>query len=160
MSAISRAQFERSSGTAYTTDLDNLANETGSGRRPGFGQLRHGGHDKPSRPFFSRPPNVNGRKANPRRKVIFGVIGMESRALSELMSEGPLRFPNYWNAWKVRAQKSLTSTLRRLERDGLVRSIPAQVPIRVDYEAPALGHELIVKFQPLKVGRSQLHDGL
>jgi DNA-binding HxlR family transcriptional regulator len=84
--------------------------------------------------------------------VIFGVIGMESRALSELMSEGPLCFPNYWNAWKVRAKKSLSSTLRRLERDGLVRSIPAQIPIRVDYEAPALGHELIVKFQPLKVG--------
>ena len=81
--------------------------------------------------------------------MIFGVIGMESRP-SELMSEGSLRFPNYWNAWKVRAQKSLTSTLRGLERDGLMRSIPAQVPIRVDYEAPALRHELIVKFQPSK----------
>jgi hypothetical protein len=33
-----------------------------------------------------------------------------------------------------------------------VRSITAQVPIRVEYEVPALGHELIVKFQPLKVG--------
>jgi DNA-binding HxlR family transcriptional regulator len=62
------------------------------------------------------------------------------RALSELTSEGPLRFPNYWNAWKVRAKKSLTSTLRGLERDGLLRNITAQVPIRVDYEAPALGH--------------------
>jgi len=47
---------------------------------------------------------------------------------------------------------SLTSTLRGLERNILVRSITAQVPIRVEYEVPALGHELIVKFQPLKVG--------
>jgi hypothetical protein len=78
------------------------------------------------------------------RRHRYGVSGH----LSELTSEGPLRFPNYWNAWKVRAKKSLTSTLRGLERDSLVRSIPARVPVRVDYEAPALGHELIVKFQP------------
>jgi DNA-binding HxlR family transcriptional regulator len=69
-------------------------------------------------------------------------------ALNQLTSEGPLRFPDYWNAWKMRAKKSLTSTLLGLECDGLVRSITSQVPIRVDYEAPALGHELIVKFQP------------
>jgi hypothetical protein len=41
--------------------------------------------------------------------------------------------------WKVRANNSHTPTLRGLERDGLVGSIPAQVPINVDYEAPALG---------------------
>jgi DNA-binding HxlR family transcriptional regulator len=69
-------------------------------------------------------------------------------ALCERMWEGPLRFPNCWNARKVRGQKSLTATLRGLDGDGLVRSITAQVPIRVDYEAPALGLELIVKFQP------------
>jgi DNA-binding HxlR family transcriptional regulator len=63
----------------------------------------------------------------------------------------------------VQAKKSLTSTLRGLERDGLVRSIPAKVPIRVDYEAPALGHELIAKiptFLELVWERySQLPDG-
>ena len=63
---------------------------------------------------------------------------------------------DYWNGWKVRAKKSL----RGLERNVfLVRSIIAQVPIRVEYEVPALGHELMVKFQPLKVGE-QLHDRL
>ena len=90
----------------------------GFGRRPGFGQLRHGGHDKPSRPFFSRPQNVNDRKANPRRKVIFGVIGMESRALSELTSEGPLCFPNYWNAWKwVRGGRQIGPGVYSLENE-------------------------------------------
>jgi hypothetical protein len=46
------------------------------------------------------------------------------------------------------SQKSLTATLGGLERDGLARrSITAQVPIRVDYEATTSGHELIVEFQ-------------
>jgi DNA-binding HxlR family transcriptional regulator len=46
-------------------------------------------------------------------------------------------------------QKSLTATLRGLERDGLIRrTVTAQVPIRVDYEATPLGHKLIANFQP------------
>ena len=59
-----------------------------------------------------------------------------------------MRGSSYWNTWKMRATKSFTS----------------QVPIRVDYEAAALGHELIVKFQPswswCGKGRSvhSLHD--
>ena len=40
-----------------------------------------------------------------------------------------------------------------LDHDGLMqRSIAVPVPIRVDYEAKALGHEAIMKFQPLGVG--------
>jgi DNA-binding HxlR family transcriptional regulator len=70
-------------------------------------------------------------------------------ALSELTSEGPLRFSRLLESVDCLSQKSLAATLRRLERDGLVRrSITVQVPIRVDYEATALGHELIVKFHP------------
>jgi hypothetical protein len=44
----------------------------------------------------------------------------------------------------------------------LVRSIIAQVPIRVEYEVPALGHELMVKFQPLTAARQALtrHTGV
>ena len=42
------------------------------------------------------------------------------------------------------------------------RSITVRVPIKVDYEATALGHELIVKFRPFGVWsvgeRSQPHD--
>jgi DNA-binding HxlR family transcriptional regulator len=46
------------------------------------------------------------------------------------------------------SQKSITATLRGLERDGLVRrSFTVPVPIRVDYEATEFEHELIVKFQ-------------
>jgi DNA-binding HxlR family transcriptional regulator len=50
-------------------------------------------------------------------------------------------------------QKIAYRSLSGLERDGLVRrSITAWVPIRVDYEATALGHELIVKFNLFRVG--------
>jgi DNA-binding HxlR family transcriptional regulator len=69
--------------------------------------------------------------------------------LSELTSEGPLRFSRLLERVEGVSQKSLTATLRGFERDGLVRrSITVQVPIRADYEATALGPELIVKFQP------------
>jgi DNA-binding HxlR family transcriptional regulator len=71
-------------------------------------------------------------------------------ALSEVTSEGPLRFSRLLSdPVEGVSQESLTATPRRLERDGLVRrSITVQVSVRVDYEATALGHELIVKFQP------------
>lgn len=70
-------------------------------------------------------------------------------ALSELTTDGPLRFSRLLERVEGVSQKSLTATLRGLERDGLVqRTVTVQVPIRVDYEATALGNELIAKFQP------------
>lgn len=70
-------------------------------------------------------------------------------ALSELTSDGPLRFSRLLERVEGVSQKSLTATLRGLERDGLIRrTVTVQVPIRVDYEATLLGHKLIVNFQP------------
>src|SRR6266849_7478007 len=70
-------------------------------------------------------------------------------ALSELKSDGPLRFSRLLERVEGVSQKSLTATLRGLERAGLVRrTVTVQVPIRVDYEATSLGRELIAKFEP------------
>jgi DNA-binding HxlR family transcriptional regulator len=70
-------------------------------------------------------------------------------ALSELKSDGPLRFSRLLERVEGVSQKSLTATLRGLERAGLVRrTVTVQVPIRVDYEATSLGRELIARFQP------------
>src|SRR5260370_37731760 len=70
-------------------------------------------------------------------------------ALSELARDGPLRFSRLMHRVEGVSQKSLTATLRHLERDGLVkRTVTVQVPIRVDYEATPLGHKLIANFQP------------
>ena len=70
--------------------------------------------------------------------------------LTELSEDGPLRFSRLLERVGRISQKSLTATLRQLERDGLVtRTMVAQVPIRVDYAATPLGRSLIDHVQPL-----------
>ena len=70
--------------------------------------------------------------------------------LSELSEDGPLRFSRLLERVSGISQKSLTATLRQLERDGLVtRTIVVQVPIRVDYEVTPLGRSLVVQVHPL-----------
>ena len=70
--------------------------------------------------------------------------------LTELSKDGPLRFSRLLERVGKISQKSLTATLRQLERDGLVtRKVVVQVPIRVDYAATELGRSLIDHVHPL-----------
>lgn len=70
--------------------------------------------------------------------------------LSQLASHGPLRFSRLLERVEGISQKSLTVTLRQLERDGLVtRTVTVRSPARVDYEATELGIELIRHIDPL-----------
>jgi DNA-binding HxlR family transcriptional regulator len=70
--------------------------------------------------------------------------------LTELSKDGPLRFSRLLERVGQISQKSLTATLRQLERDGLVtRKVVVQVPIRVDYAATELGRSLIDHVRPL-----------
>lgn len=70
--------------------------------------------------------------------------------LSELTEDGPLRFSRLLERVRGISQKSLTATLRQLERDGLVtRTMVVQVPIRVDYAVTPLGRSLVEQVQPL-----------
>lgn len=62
----------------------------------------------------------------------------------------PLRFTRLMEQVEGVSQKSLTKTLRALERDGLVtRQIYAEVPPRVEYAITALGLELLAHVEPL-----------
>lgn len=71
-------------------------------------------------------------------------------ALSELTEHGPLRFVRLQERIEGVSQKSLTATLRRLERDGLItRTVTSQVPIRVDYAATDLGRTMVAQVHPL-----------
>jgi DNA-binding HxlR family transcriptional regulator len=71
-------------------------------------------------------------------------------ALSELAQRGPLRFSRLLERVEGVSQKSLTATLRHLERDGLIkRTVVVQVPIRVDYEATDLGRAMVSEVHPL-----------
>ena len=78
--------------------------------------------------------------------------------LSELAREGPLRFSRLLERVTGVSQKSLTATLRQLERDGLVtRTVTVRSPIRVDYSATGLGIELIRHVDPLWTWTARNH---
>jgi DNA-binding HxlR family transcriptional regulator len=62
----------------------------------------------------------------------------------------PLRFTRLMEQVEGVSQKSLTKTLRSLERDGLItRQVFAEVPPRVEYTITALGLELLSHVEPL-----------
>ena len=70
--------------------------------------------------------------------------------LSVLAMNDSLRFSRLLEQVTGISQKSLTATLRQLERDGMVtRTVTVRSPIRVDYAATALGIELIRHVDPL-----------
>src|ERR1700679_995602 len=56
----------------------------------------------------------------------------------------PMRFSRIMDQVEDISQKSLTKTLRGLERDGLVtREVFAEVPPRVEYTITSLGSEML-----------------
>jgi DNA-binding HxlR family transcriptional regulator len=62
----------------------------------------------------------------------------------------PLRFSRVMEQVEGISQKSLTKTLRGLERDGLVtRKVFAEVPPRVEYAITPLGMEMLQHVEPL-----------
>jgi len=62
----------------------------------------------------------------------------------------PLRFSRIMESVEGITQKSLTKTLRGLERDGLItRKIFAEVPPRVEYAITALGSAMLDNVAPL-----------
>lgn len=67
------------------------------------------------------------------------------------LAEGPLRHSELRRRILGASQKMLTSTLRSLERDGLVpRHVTASVPVRTDYELSPLGRSLLGEVYGLK----------
>ena len=70
--------------------------------------------------------------------------------LSVLGNGGPVRFSRVLEQVEGISQKSLTKTLRQLERDGFVtRTLYVQVSLRVEYELTLLGGELLLRVAPL-----------
>ncbi len=68
----------------------------------------------------------------------------------ELLGNGTQRFTELRRAIDGISQRMLTLTLRRLERDGLVRrTVHPVVPPRVDYELTPLGESLLDAVAPL-----------
>src|SRR5471032_2670455 len=62
----------------------------------------------------------------------------------------PMRFSRIMEQVEGVSQKSLTKTLRGLERDGLItRKVFAEVPPRVEYAMTPLGSEMLENIAPL-----------
>ena len=62
----------------------------------------------------------------------------------------PMRFSRIMENVEGISQKSLTKTLRGLERDGLItRKVFAEVPPRVEYAITPLGAEMLNNVAPL-----------
>lgn len=62
----------------------------------------------------------------------------------------PMRFSRVMEQVEGISQKSLTKTLRQLERGGLVtRVVFPEVPPRVEYQITKLGEDLLVQLHPV-----------
>ena len=71
--------------------------------------------------------------------------------MSVVAAQGqPMRFSRIMDQVEGISQKSLTKTLRGLERDGLItRQVFAEVPPRVEYTITQLGSEMLDNVAPL-----------
>jgi DNA-binding HxlR family transcriptional regulator len=80
----------------------------------------------------------------PMRQVLDRIGDKWTVLVIGLLEAGPVRFNRLKAALPGISQKVLTSTLRSLERDGLVaREVTLAVPVRVEYSLTELGRTLI-----------------
>jgi DNA-binding HxlR family transcriptional regulator len=89
--------------------------------------------------------------ACPSRDVL-GRVSEKWAALALVaLADGPMRFNAIRRRLEGVSQKMLTQTLRRMERDGLVkRTVVDERPLRVDYELLPAGKSLLPLLSALK----------
>ena len=89
--------------------------------------------------------------ANCPARVLFDQIADKwSMMILTVLDQGPQRFNTIRRQIEGVSQKSLTQTLRRLERNGLItRRVLAGSPVAVEYELSALGWTLLPPFRSL-----------
>jgi DNA-binding HxlR family transcriptional regulator len=86
---------------------------------------------------------VRAQVTQPHRELLDQVLDRWSLQVLDELCEQPLRFNELRRAIPVVTQKSLTATLRRLERNGMVeRTVVSSRPIAVEYRINPLGKTL------------------
>ncbi|WP_233571657.1 winged helix-turn-helix transcriptional regulator [Cellulomonas triticagri] len=79
----------------------------------------------------------------PHRELLEQVLDTWSMQVLEELCEGPARFNHLRRAIPAVTAKSLTATLRKLERNGIVgREVVATRPVAVEYRITPLGKTL------------------
>src|ERR1700693_4660377 len=102
---------------------------------------KQSGHD--------RPGGIYDRSC-PARLIIDHLADKWAVLIVSRLAIGTLRFAELRRAVDGISQKMLTSTLRDLERDGLVkRKLYASVPPKVEYSLTPLGGSLVNKVEEL-----------
>lgn len=87
---------------------------------------------------------VEGDQAEVFRSILSRVGDKWSMMLIGMLQHGPYRFTELKLMTPGISARMLTFTLRQLERDGLVqRTVCAEIPPRVEYQATPLGRTLI-----------------
>jgi DNA-binding HxlR family transcriptional regulator len=87
---------------------------------------------------------VDGLGLCPARQLLEAISSKWVTLVMLELADGELRHSELRRRIPGASQKMLTSTLRSLERDGLVtRLVTLSVPVRTDYELTPLGHSLL-----------------
>src|ERR1700739_1101178 len=101
------------------------------------------------KPTSCNRPMVNDRSC-PTRLILDHLADKWAVLIVVRLASGTLRFAELRRAVDGISQKMLTSTLRDLERDGLVtRKLYASVPPKVEYTLTPLGGSLVNKVEEL-----------
>lgn len=105
-------------------------------------------------PRWNLPPGVTADVFDdrcPSRQVLDRIGDKWTTLVTGVLSDGTRRFSELERAIPGISSKMLTSTLRSLERDGMVdRRLHASVPPRVDYTLTPLGEGLEQLHQQLR----------
>jgi DNA-binding HxlR family transcriptional regulator len=100
-------------------------------------------------PGHNRPGSIYDRSC-PARLIIDHLADKWAVLIVSRLAAGTLRFAELRRAVDGISQKMLASTLRDLERDGLVkRKLYASVPPKVEYSLTPLGGSLVNKVEEL-----------
>lgn len=97
----------------------------------------------------------------PARQLLEAISSKWVTLVMLALADGPQRHSELRRRIPGASQKMLTSTLRSLQRDGLVsRLVTVSVPVRTDYELTALGHSLLVVVHGLKDWAEENMEGV
>lgn len=96
----------------------------------------------------------------PARQLLEAISSKWVTLVMLALVEGPQRHSNLRKSIPGASQKMLTSTLRSLERDGLIsRRITVTTPIRTDYDLTTRGRSLLpIVFEMKKWAEENMQD--
>lgn len=85
------------------------------------------------------------------RTVLEAIANKWTCLLVDALGHGPVRFGVLRRRLDGITQKSLTQTLRTMERDGMVtRTVYPTVPLRVEYDLSDLGRSVVALMEGIK----------